>query len=166
MTNLNETLTTLRRCGLPNFLKLTQKKHLVITGRKQVGKSTLFRQICPPNGPGIRTYRTDAPAVFLENMATGQTGLLGLPATNRMRLQPGILDQLALPILAQTPPVFYLDEIGYLECGHPAYCQGLLRLLDTTTLVAVLRKEDTPLSRAILQRDDVFLIDLDGYWVL
>ncbi len=147
-------------------MEQVQKKHLIITGSRGIGKTTLFQTICPPKGPGIRTYakRTTGPkpdAIILEDMATSATAVLGLPGPSRMDLIPSVLEDIAIPILSQNFPRFYIDEIGYVESNHKAYWNTLQHILETASLIAVLRKEDTLLSRQILCRDDVCVLDLD-----
>lgn len=54
-----------------------------------------------------------------------------------------------------------IDEIGYLECGSPAYCQAILRLMGSKRLLAAVRKQDLPFLRQLCAQPDVFCLDLD-----
>ena len=55
-----------------------------------------------------------------------------------------------------------IDEIGYLETGCPAYCQGIRALMDGKRLASVVRKQSLPFLEELCRRDDVFLVDLDA----
>ncbi len=55
----------------------------------------------------------------------------------------------------------WIDEIGYLEEGCPAYCNALEYLLDHRPVCGVLRGQDTPFLKKLKARKDIFLYDLD-----
>ena len=72
---------------------------------------------------------------------------LGVPAMNRLAASPG--------------DWVFIDEIGYLESGCPAYQDALEELLAQKSVLAVLRKQDTPLLERLKAREDAFVVDLD-----
>ena len=83
---------------------------------------------------------------------------------NRMRPTGGF-DSLGVEALEQAVRApgqwAAIDEIGYLECGSPAYCQAILRLMGSKRLLAAVRKQDLPFLRQLCARPDVFCLDLD-----
>ncbi len=55
-----------------------------------------------------------------------------------------------------------VDEVGFLEESSPAYLQTLERLFEEKQVLAVLRKEDRRHLRRLRNREDCFVVDLDG----
>ncbi len=54
-----------------------------------------------------------------------------------------------------------IDEIGYLECGCLPYQQAILRLMEQKSLVAAVRRQPLAFLDELLNREDVFRVDLD-----
>lgn len=167
----NETLIHEIKGDLSLFLKTQNKRHLLITGRMGIGKTTLINQLCPQGSEGLRTkaQKADGTAprcITMEDISTGETVVCGLPGQGRMVAVASGFDQVGIPVLtralASDASVFFMDEIGFLEWPQQAYCQALLTMFDTKTVVAVLKKEVTPLCSLLLARNDVYVLDLDG----
>lgn len=55
-----------------------------------------------------------------------------------------------------------IDELGYLETACPKFQEAVLTLLEKKSVLAVIRKQDTPFLTALIHRDDAFVIDLDA----
>ena len=54
-----------------------------------------------------------------------------------------------------------IDEIGYLENGSEPYQATLKKLFDAKSIAAVVRKQDLPFLNELLNRGDVFVVDMD-----
>ena len=145
------------------------KRHLILTGAKGSGKTTLINALFPQPRSGIATWAEPQRTVWLRDDSTGRMAQVGafdssLPGgENKMRLCQAGFREVGIPALLQCPKgrPLVIDEIGYLELGCAAYCTELWKTMDRTAVAAVLRKQDTALYRAITQRQDVFLVDLD-----
>ena len=121
--------------------------------------------------PGVTTRAIPGQCVMLEDGTTGQSAVIGrfnsaIRGTgNQMEpLEEGFAE-LGIPALrrlaASAGDWAFVDEIGYLESGCPAYQGALEELLARKSVLAVLRKQDTPLIERLKSREDVFLYDLD-----
>lgn len=121
--------------------------------------------------PGITTWANKGQGVYLRENLSGQTAQIGVYDArlsgqgNQMLPLPLSFSSLGLPALergVQNPcPWFSVDEIGYLDSNCPAYCQGILQLMNHKRLIGVLRKQDLPFLNQLKHREDVCLIDLD-----
>ncbi len=154
-----------------NSFRTSGKRHLVLTGGRGTGKSTLLSELLTTE-PGIRTWAKPRQAVYLKDMCSGETAQIGifdeaLPGTeNKMRLCEGPLLEVGVSALqrlakAESPWVF-IDEVGYLETQCPAYCEALRDLLEEKQVLAVVRKQELPFLQELCSREDVFLADLDN----
>ena len=110
------------------------KKHLLLTGGRGSGKTTLLRALQPLLSagpwPGVTTWARPGAGVWLRQERGGagvQSGRFdpALPGPeNRMRPTGGVdaLGEEALEQAARAPRQWAaIDEIGYRECGNPAY---------------------------------------------
>jgi len=155
---------------------LSGKKHLLLTGRRGIGKSTLLKDILPflssTTIPGITTSVEYSCGVFLKSSSNAngiQIGIFDshLPGPgNQMRpvenvlLTQGIVE---LDHCARSNTEWcFIDEIGYLECSVEKYCHAILKLMHHKRLIAVIRNQDIPFLNSLKTRDDVFLYDLDA----
>lgn len=150
------------------------KRHLLLTGGRGIGKSTLLHALMPllcPDAPGLITTAYPADRVEMRESVTGRTAVIGRfdPARpvgeNRMRAIPDGFLQLGVPTLhhmaAGENAWAVLDELGYLESGCPEFLQAVEVLLDKKRVLAVVRKQDLPFLNALRTRQDAFVIDLD-----
>lgn len=148
------------------------RRHLLITGGRGAGKSTLLRGVLPlleaGAAPAVVTWAEPGRAVWMRRADTGQSARIGvfdaaLPGPDaRMRpvpegFAPGIAALGALPAGAWV----WVDEVGYLETGCPAYQEALRAAFDRCRVAATLRKADLPFLQELLERSDVFVLDLD-----
>lgn len=155
-----------------NSFRASGKRHLLLTGGRGSGKTTLLNALCPEPLPGLTTWADPGKAVYLREENTGWETVIGrfnptLPgAENKMQpVLPGLqaLGVDALGRCVQHPsPWVRVDEIGYLELACPEYCQALRRLFEKKQVLAAVRKQDAPFLRELLQRQDVFSVDLDA----
>lgn len=146
------------------------KKHLVITGQRQTGKTTLVSHF-PISRTGIITWAEPGRGVYMKESLTGESVQIGAfdptKKGDKNLMTPCInaftsFGTSALSRCAQSEAEFILiDEIGYLEASIVPYTDAIVDLMAKKRLVAVLRKQDLPFLNYICTRDDVFLVDLD-----
>ena len=145
-------------------MQASEKRHIFITGTRGAGKSTLFSQFS--DIPCMTTFAVKEDGVYLKDGEhVIQIGKFdeGLPGTeNKMRPVSEGFDKAvcALERLAQSDsPWVGIDEIGYLETE--AYQNALLHLLEQKSVLAVVRKQETPFLQGLLERKDALVADLD-----
>lgn len=167
---------------------LSKKKHLFLTGSRGSGKSTLLGRLASilyPNQvlPGLTTQAFPGNCVMLKDNLTGRTAVIGQlkqehtsgsfsgqnptakgHSNAMLPVKNGFLN-VGIPSLslasASSCPCALVDEIGYLESDCLPFETALHCLLDKKSVLAVLRKQDTPLLNRLKNRPDVFLVDLD-----
>ena len=158
------------------FFQLSGKRHLLLTGSRGSGKTTLLNQLLPLLSntpiPGITTRAEPGQAVFLTETRTGQAAQIGryqdtLTGTeNKMVPVDNGFHSLGLSALTRgiqsESDWFFIDEIGYLECGCSEYCRGIEALMERKQLIASVRKQELPFLTNLLHRDDACVIDLDA----
>lgn len=147
------------------------KRHLIITGSKKSGKTTLFNAITENKLYGITTRAVKNKCVYLEENFSGEKIQIGIfddsikTEENKMRFVEDSFETLGKEILEKCFSMeedwFSVDEIGYLEDSCGEYCGMLEKLLNKKRMIAVLRKQNTSLAKRILSRDDIFIIDTD-----
>ncbi len=152
-----------------NSFRSSEKKHLIITGNRGSGKTTLLNSIACAD---IRTRAEKGKAVYLYDNGTGKETVIGtfIPdstgAENRMSIcKEGFLGLgiSALKRCIESENEFaVIDEIGYLETQCDKYCSELQKLFDLKRVIAVVRKQEIPFLKALAEREDVFVIDLDN----
>ena len=162
-------------CIWNSFLS-SGKRHLLLTGDRKKGKTTLLSRLSEKMSlqlpvSGITTWAEPGKAVWLKENRTGKTALTGrfdpgLPGTeNRMRPVKEGFEEAGVQILKRCMEAeeewVFIDEIGYLESGCPAYCSSVLALMEKKRLAAAVRKQELPFLTQLCQRPDVFLVDLD-----
>ena len=154
--------------------RVSGKRHLLLTGGRGTGKTTLLRALVPLLCPGAQEITTAAyPAnrVEIRESVGGKIALIGRfdpalpPGENRMRpVADGFL-LLGVPALhrmaAGESEWAVLDELGYLENSCPEFRQAVEALLDAKRVLAIVRKQDTPFLTALCARQDAFVVDLD-----
>ncbi len=144
-------------------------RHLILTGGRKSGKTTLMRALYPNPLPGVTTWAVPKSAVYLRDNLTGETVQIGVydesltGRENRMRPLTEGFDTVGISALlrSQGQEWIYIDEIGYLETECAAYCAALHEVFDTRRVIAAVRKQEIPFLAEIQRRDDVFAVDLD-----
>ena len=122
----------------------------------------------------MTTYAVPGKAVYLRDNETGIEAQIGAfdPALkgpeNRMRICPEGFENLGAGTLqkcAEAPGEWIsIDEIGYLECGCAVYQAAVRQLMNVKRVIAAVRRQELPFLREIMERKDVFAIDLDAPW--
>ena len=171
------------------FFKMSEKKHLFITGDRGSGKSYLLNSIL--NQTKDATYmsdffnfnyllsrRTDTPEVVIKSnlIDDGKEYVIGRPRTltpvspkkgnNMTSVEDGFIN-CACPaimkhLMTSDDSVFVIDELGYLESSCIPFQENIKSLLDNSRVLAVIRKQSTEFLDSIKSRSDVLLIDIDN----
>lgn len=151
------------------------RRHLFLTGAKQVGKSTLLRRLIEARGLDCSGFETRP--FFIEGQRRGFLlhGRTELPPFANdciccVRMQERrsvaveeVFDQNGVLILekslASSSPYLIMDELGKLEGGAAGFCSRVLAALDSDKRVlGVLQQCDAPLVNAIKARKDVTVL--------
>ena len=121
--------------------------------------------------PVITTWAVPGQSVWLRDNQTGEQLQVGVfdsaqPGTeNKMQPIRSAFDGFASGLLRayarEGSGFLVIDEIGYLETESTAYCQALWELMDSRPIAATVRKQEIPFLRQLLEREDVFVVDLD-----
>lgn len=151
------------------------KRHLFLTGAKQVGKSTLLRRLIEEKSLDCAGFETRA--FFIDGERRGFTlhGRVSMPPyENDCIVCARIGEKMSVPVpqtfntngvailqrsLAAPAPFLLMDELGKLERSADAFCAQVLATLDSDKRVlGVLQKCDSPLIDAIIAREDVSVL--------
>ena len=154
-----------------NSFRNSNKRHIIITGGRGTGKTTLLRAMFDKSIHGITTFAKPKKAVYLLENGTENQITIGryddsLPGKeNKMSPCTEVFASQGTALLKKLASCsdewVSVDEIGYLETECPAYCHSLEALMEQKRLVAVVRKQPLPFLQALCNREDVFLLDLD-----
>lgn len=147
------------------------KRHLILTGGRGTGKTTLLKQLFPEVLPVITTWAKPKQAVYLQDNQSGETVQVGafdenLPGPgNQMVLMQDGFTSVGIPALercmASDSPWVTIDEIGYLEAQCVPYHETLRKLLEKKQTAMAVRKQDLPFLKELCSREDIFAVDLD-----
>ncbi len=171
------------------FFKMSDKKHLFITGDRGSGKSYLLNRILNQtkdatdmsdffNFNYLLSRRTDTPEVVIKSnlIDDGKEYVIGRPRTltpvppkngNNMTIVEDGFINCACPaimkhLMTSADSVFVIDELGYLESSCGEFQEHIRTLLDNSRVLAVIRKQSTEFLDSIKSRADVLLIDIDN----
>lgn len=171
------------------FFKMSDKKHLFITGERGNGKSYLLNSILNQleetmdmsdffNFNYLISRRTDTPEVVIKSnlIDDGKEYVIGRPRTltpvspkkgNNMTIVEDGFINCACPaikkhLMTSADSVFVIDELGYLESSCIPFQENIKSLLDNSRVLAVIRKQSTEFLDSIKSRADVLLIDIDN----
>ena len=171
------------------FFKMSDKKHLFITGERGNGKSYLLNSILNQleetmdmsdffNFNYLISRRTDTPEVVIKSnlIDDGKEYVIGRPRTltpvspkkgNNMTIVEDGFINCACPaikkhLMTSADSIFVIDELGYLESSCIPFQENIKSLLDNSRVLAVIRKQSTEFLDSIKSRADVLLIDIDN----
>lgn len=163
-------MTLTADCILNSF-QSSKKRHLLLTGSQESGKSFYLKQLADDFTRGITTTVEKENGIFLTS-SSGEKIQIGRyqpsikSAKNRMEPLNDILSTQAVSILKElagcNEKSVFIDEIGYIETGCKEYCRELLNIFDTKQVFACIRKQELDFLNNILSRKDTFTIDLDN----
>ena len=171
------------------FFKMSDKKHLFITGERGSGKSYLLNSILNQmkettdmsdffNFNYLLSRRTDTPEVVIKSnlIDDGKEYVIGRPRTltpvspkkgNNMTIVEDGFINCACPaimkhLMTSADSIFVIDELGYLESSCIPFQENIKSLLDNSRVLSVIRKQSTEFLDSIKSRADVLLIDIDN----
>jgi len=171
------------------FFKMSDKKHLFITGDRGSGKSYLLNSILNQtkdatdmsdffNFNYLISRRTDTPEVVIKSnlIDDGKEYVIGRPRTltpvppkngnNMTIVEDGFINctcpAIMKHLMTSADSVFVIDELGYLESSCGEFQEHIRTLLDNSRVLAVIRKQSTEFLDSIKSRSDVLLIDIDN----
>lgn len=147
------------------------KHHLILTGSKGTGKTTLLKELFPKTVPGLTTRAEPEKAVYIQDNLSLETAQIGVfdktlpgPGNRMVPVSEGFSSFGAATLkqyASSEHQWIVIDEIGYLEAGCEVYLEALRNLLEKKNVAAVVRKQDLPFISELLNRKDVFVADLD-----
>lgn len=155
-----------------NIFQNSNKKHLLITGSKHIGKTTLLHSILENKTyPGITSKLEEGKCVYLYENNTDHKTIIGLfknDANNYGQpmetIKEGFID-LGIPALKRALDAnsewVTIDEIGFLESQELEFQKSILDIMNKKRLIAVVRLQETPFIHDMKTRDDVFVVNLD-----
>ena len=162
--------------GIPDFQAIPPRpephpKHLFLTGRKQVGKSTVLGRLLEGRDEvlgGFRTkrVRTEGGADVYMLPPTGEVGflpenLLFRRRAGKLELDPAAFDRLGSAMLEKSRDagLLLMDELGPTELEAHGFQQAVRTALDSGPPVyGVLQQADSPFLAQIAAREDVCVI--------
>lgn len=177
MKNLIDDQAKQLKTFIMKSFKDSGKKHLLITGSKKIGKSTILNEILENEESvgGIITYTvTDekVPPTFVILKDLNDSSINGIIATRNVLCNALISDINTFNILGvdilnrychSNKKIIVIDEIGFLENDAFSYQNEILKCFEKKRVISVIRKENTPFISKLIQRKDIFLIDIDDF---
>ena len=146
------------------------RRHLLLTGSKGCGKTTLINALAEDTIPGVRSFlerneHGHPVRVLLSDRRGNGLCVIGQREGDAMAPVIQALNETGTELLfsARAAPGQWLciDEIGYLEQASVPYQQALWRAFEEKRVLAALRKADTPLLCRLRERADCLVLDLD-----
>lgn len=157
------------------LFKGSGKKHLVITGSKQIGKSTLVREILRHETEygGIVTYlkldhRNMPTEVVMEDILDrGKSCIIGEMTDNGMTAVSEGFEIDGVNLLKKYRlskiETIVIDEIGFLETNAKNYQKEIMQCFRDKRIIAVIRKEDNDFLNEIKNFPNTLVVDLDQF---
>lgn len=155
-----------------NSFRSSGKRHLILTGTRGSGKTSLLNEMFPETLPGITTWAEPKKAVYLRENLTGQAVQVGAfdpslpgPGNQMVLLQDGFatLGVSAIHRCEESDSQWItIDEIGYLEAQSKVYHDALRQLMEKKQVALVVRKQNLPFLTELCNREDAFVVDMDA----
>ena len=160
---------------------ISGKKHLIVTGWRGKGKTTLFNKIVNilAEGkilPGLTSYMIPRTSVMLRDNISKKEAAVGIYCPEKAEIGKNMIPYsdgfytVGIPAMEYAMKCeskwFTMDEIGFLESSEKEFQSVLLNTMNNKQLVAVIRKMEKGkvlFVDDILSREDVFILDLDDY---
>ena len=159
------------------------KRHIVLCGRRHVGKTTMINRLmkelaCPVYGYQTNTTVTDPDGthhiyMYPAGRVDGQMSdgnHVGDCNTRERSVNLQVFETMGVQLLQNAMPdgVIVMDEIGFMEIGAENFCQEVLKALDGNIPVLATVK-DTELGAEFLDQvrkhknAEVYMLDID-HW--
>lgn len=149
-------------------------KNIAITGKRQVGKTTLLKQLISKTKVEVAGYQTvpyqlegEFSGYDMVNVTTGEKKAISRKQSDES-FCPLVetFEQFGTKLLGEAmqsdAPIIMLDEIGRFERKAQRFISNIHEVLDSEKFVlAVLKKEPIDFIEKIKEREDIILIDLD-----
>ena len=154
-----------------NIFQNSGKKHLLVTGSKGSGKTTLVNELelCFSKGkklPGIITYLVANSCVMLCEKGTDKKACIGEMKHTMLPVEEGFLTLgvAALERVKLQPEEWTLiDELGFLESNNEKFKNAVREVFAEKRVLTVIRKQEIPFLNELREREDVFVVDMDDY---
>ena len=142
------------------------KKHILICGRRQVGKTTMVTRLMQELTVPVYGFQTARAAtdpdgthhicMYPAGRADGHMSAenhIGECNMHVRSVQPRVFDELGVSLLRAARPggVIVMDELGFMEAGSEIFCGEVLKTLDGDIPVLATVK-DTDLGASFLDR--------------
>ena len=154
---------------------MERKRHLFLTGERQVGKSTLLRALIAQASLACAGFETKPFFVDGERRGFVMHGLVPMPPfENDCVISVRLGERRSAPVLpafeengveilrrslADNAPFLLMDELGRLERDATAFAAHVRACLNGgKRVLGVLQRCDAPLPREIAAREDVLLL--------
>ena len=147
------------------------KKHIFLTGERQIGKSTAVSkalQMLNVTPGGFRTaganVKEDGSSDVMLYPAEmrpedGQKAAHRMP--DKREAYPEIFDTYGASLLKRPAKLILMDELGFLESDAKTFQQTVCETLDgATPVLGVIRNKKTAFLDAVRTRDDIILLTL------
>ena len=145
------------------------KKHIFLTGERQIGKSTAVSkalQMLNVTPGGFRTaganVKEDGSSDVMLYPAEmrpedGQKAAHRMP--DKREAYPEIFDTYGASLLKRPAKLILMDELGFLESDAKTFQQTVFETLDgATPVLGVIRNKKTAFLDAVRTRDDIILL--------
>ncbi len=140
-----------------------QKKHILICGKRGVGKSTLVQKLlasCRMPVYGFRTKATprDENGIFQfyihpagnEQWFYLKENHIGFGNERKRQIDPGVFASFGVSCLqAEADGIILMDELGFMESESKEFCSAVMKCLDG----------DIPVLATVKERTDVDFLD-------
>ncbi len=161
-----------------NFKK-SNKNHLIITGDRGIGKTTLVNSIIEllntsedkKSISGIIT-RLDIDdlgnkKIILKSTLQGDWIDMAVFENGELIVDKHAWDIVAVKYLSEVieskAEIVFIDEIGFVELEFESYLNQIIKAFDNKHVIAVLRKMDSDFHIGLKSRDDVYVVDVEDY---
>lgn len=157
-----------------NSFQNSRKKHLIITGSRGIGKTTLQKALIAKlfgkTLSGFTTYAVPKQKVVLKENKSGQEAAIGMYSGDSSKQSNAMLPveqgfsfgiEVCKRIIKESEEWVVMDELGYLEQSHKGFQDAIIEVFDKKRVIAVIRKQELLFLEKLKTREDVFVVDLD-----
>lgn len=149
---------------------MSKKRHLLITGARGAGKTTLRKMLAGEKTPGLITVlkkdgHQESRAILMKASFEDKWNPIGHFVEGFMHPIEKNIEiygvEILKKLLKRNEETVFIDEIGFVELDCSRYCQMILRVFEEKKVIAVLRQMDNPFHNALKNRPDSYVFDFD-----